>query len=136
MTQPTQTVTVSRHLSAAPERVYRAWTDPESFKKWFLARRLIMHPGVDGLFNWDTEHQGKSWAHYGRFLKLEKPRLVELTWVSEATRGLESVVRVELTAKDSGTDLRLTHSGLPDEESRAQHEEGWKQIAALLDDLR
>ena len=128
--------TVTRHLSASPDRVYRAWTDPEQYKKWFLARRLIMHEGVDGLFFWETLYQGNVWPHYGRFLKLEKPRLVELTWMSQATQGLESIVRVELVPKDGGTDLELTHSGLPDEKSRADHQEGWRQIAASLDDLR
>jgi uncharacterized protein YndB with AHSA1/START domain len=131
----TQTATVTRHLSASPDRVYRAWTDPEQYKKWFLAERLIMHHGVDGLFFWETLYQGNVWPHYGRFLKLEKPRLVELTWMSHATQGLESIVRVELTPKNGGTDLELTHSGLPDDKSRADHQEGWTQIAGSLDDL-
>jgi uncharacterized protein YndB with AHSA1/START domain len=131
----TTTATVTRHLSASPDRVYRAWTDPEQFKKWFLAERLIMHQGVDGLFFWETLYQGNVWPHYGRFLDLDEPRVVELTWMSHATQGLESIVRVELVPKDGGTDLTLTHSGLPDEKSRADHQEGWTQIAATLDDL-
>jgi len=116
-------LTVKRRVSAAPARVFQAWTDPE-------------HAGVDGLFWWNTRFEGKVWPHYGRWLKQEKPRLLELTWMSEATAGLESIVRVELQPDGSGTAITLTHSNLPDEESRGQHEEGWKQILATLDDLR
>ena len=129
-------LTVKRRVPAAPARVFQAWTDPEQFKKWFLTDRIIMHAGVDGLFWWNTKFEGKVWPHYGRWLKQEKPRLVELTWMSEATAGLESIVRVELQPDGSGTAITLTHSNLPDDKSRGQHEEGWKQILATLDDLR
>lgn len=52
--------------------------------------------------------------------------------MSEATRGLESRVTVEMTPSGGGTDLVLTHSGLPDDEMGRGHEEGWKGITAIL----
>jgi len=109
----TVALTVTRQLKAAPDRVYRAFTDPVDVKRWFQPIRLIMDVKVDGLWNSDQEFEGKRWPHYGRFLKLERPRLVEETWMSEATHGLESVVRVEIAAKDGGSEVKLTHSGLP-----------------------
>src|SRR5438132_13835013 len=83
-------------------------------KRWFKPTRLIMDAKVDGLWHSEVEWQGKRWPHYGRFTRLERPRLFEQTWMSEATHGLETVVRVELEPKGGGTDVRLTHSGLPD----------------------
>jgi len=52
--------------------------------------------------------------------------------MSEGTRGLESRVSVELTPSRGGTDLTLTHSGLPDDEMGRGHEEGWKNITGVL----
>ena len=52
--------------------------------------------------------------------------------MSEATRGLESRVTIELTASRGGTDLVLTHSGIPDDEMGRSHEEGWTQITGTL----
>lgn len=75
-----KTVTASRHLKASPERVFRAWTDPEEVKRWFKPARLIMNVKVDGLWHSDTEFEGKHWPHYSRFLKVEPPRLLEETW--------------------------------------------------------
>ena len=129
-----KTVTVTRHLKGTPDRIFRAFTDPAEVKRWFKPIRLIMNAEVDGLWNSDQEFEGKRWAHYGRFLKLERGKLVEETWMSEATHGIETVVRVELAPRDGGTDVRLTHSGLP-EDTAESHRQGWTEILKALDDL-
>jgi len=64
-----------------------------------------------------------------------RPRLFEQTWMSEATHGIETVVRLELDPKDGGTQVTLTHSGLPDDEAE-NHRKGWEEILTTLDDLR
>jgi len=79
-----KTVTATRQLKAAPERVFRAWTDPADVKRWFKPARLIMNPQVDGLWHTEVEWEGKRWPHYGRYTRLERPRLFEQTWMSEA----------------------------------------------------
>ena len=48
------------------------------------------------------------------------------------------VVRFKLSQRwfaGKGTEITLTHSNLPDEKWRKQHEEGWVQLLATLDDL-
>src|SRR5438552_569635 len=74
-----KTVTATRQLKATPERVFRAWTDPADVKRWFKPTRLIMEAKVDGLWHSEVEWQGKRWPHYGRFIRLERPRLFEQT---------------------------------------------------------
>src|SRR5436309_2894937 len=63
---------------------------------------------------------------------VRRPRLLEFTWMSEATRGLESRVTVEMTPSRGATDLVLTHNGLPDDEIGRGHEEGWKHFTGIL----
>jgi len=70
--------------------------------------------------------------HYGRYLRIEKPRLIEFTWVSEGTEGKESVVTIELIARGASTELRLSHVGLPSEESAASHKGGWSDFLEQL----
>ncbi len=104
---------VSRTVQASPEQVFDVWINPKSpGGPWFGAERVILNPVVDGLFYHAVKHEGRTWAHYGRFLHLERPRVVEHTWVSEATRGVESIVSVTFQARDGQTEVVLRHSGV------------------------
>ena len=54
-------------------------------------------------------------------------------WVGrEEVPPESSLVEIDLVEKDAGTLVRLTHSGLPNEEERAGHEEGWKHYCRRL----
>lgn len=54
--------------------------------------------------------------HFGRFLVLDRAQKIEYTWMSPFTRGLESVVTVELERQGDDTLLHLRHANLPDDD--------------------
>ena len=132
-TAPLLRITVPRRIEASPEEVFDAWAEPDLFRRWFEPHRAILRKAaVDELWYWEADHVGRLWSHYCRYLRVERPRLLEFAWMSEATRGLDSRVTIEMTPSRGATDLVLTHNGLPDDEMGRGHEEGWKHFTGIL----
>jgi uncharacterized protein YndB with AHSA1/START domain len=127
-------LTVGRDMAAPAAELYLAWTG--QIDRWFAAPgTVLMRTGVNEPFFFEALHQGQRHPHYGRFLKLEPDRLVQLTWVSGplGTGGTETVVTIELSPKGEGTHLRLTHAGFADEGSKDIHEQAWPLVLEMLD---
>ena len=126
-------ITVTRVIPAPPGDVFDVWLDPESpGGPWFGAERTILNAAVDGLFYFAVRHEGRTWPHYGRFLRIDRPHQVEYTWLSEATKGVESVVAVTFEPRANQTEVTLRHSGVPDDELGRQHKDGWTWVLSML----
>jgi len=126
-------ITVRQWVPAPPKKVFDVWMDPKSPGSfWHGGHRVIYNPVVGGMFYVAVKHEGKIWPHFGRFLKVQRPRLAEYTWMSPATQGVESVVAVKFTPRKKGTLVTLKHSGLPADKMGRQHKDGWTWILSML----
>lgn len=124
----TTSVTVERTIDAKPGEIFDAWLDPDSEgSPWNGVAKAIVQPVVDGLFYrmHPSDEGDYELGHYGRFLVLKRPRLIKHTWVSQHTRGLESVVTVSLESRGRSTHVTVLHENLPDDSKGRMHEDGW-----------
>lgn len=125
-------LTVEQRMVAPVGRIYDAWTT--AFDRWLAAPGTLLSRGeVDTAYFFEAHFGGARFPHYGRFLRLEQDRHVELTWLTIPTQGAETVITIELMPTDKGTQLRLTHAGFPDIESRDEHEAAWPGVLSDLD---
>jgi uncharacterized protein YndB with AHSA1/START domain len=125
---------VERRMKASPATLYSAWT--EGFDIWFARPGSVaMNAKVGAPFVFETEYESERQPHYGRFLRLEPNRLIEITWVTGAkgTEGAETVVTVELAPDGAGTLLKLTHVGFASEKARKQHADAWPLVLEQQD---
>ena len=133
---------IKRLIKAPRDRVYAAWTDPVQLKQWFgpekvQTRDLIADARVDGKFRWDlTNPEGEKMTCLGEYRELLPGKKIVFTWQWDGDEDWEnhtSVVTVELSDRDGGTELRLTHEKLPNEESRNGHTGGWNSALDKLE---
>nr|HEX4313384.1 SRPBCC domain-containing protein [Kofleriaceae bacterium] len=135
------TLEFTRRIPAEPAEVFDVWIDPHHpGGPWFSPQtdkqqsKIIFDAKVDGLFFHGVTAGGHSWAHYGRFTRLERGAIAEHTWVCEATQGRESVVTTTFVAQDGGTLVTITQTGVPDDEPGRAQSNGWKWILGALAD--
>ena len=133
---------ITRIINAPRDRVYAAWTDPAQLRQWFgpenvQTRNLVADARVGGKFQWDlTNPEGEQMTVAGEYRELQPGKKVVVTWQwqdDENWEGHESVVTVEFSDCDGGTEVRLIHEQLPSEESRDRHSEGWTSLLEKLE---
>ena len=138
MTSTPLRIVVARVLSASPEEVFDAWTDPESLAVWMCPGSVrgsvvAVDARVGGRFRIVMKGPDCDHEHTGEYLALDRPRKLVFTWISTETHGRATTVSVEMRPHDEGrTELTLTHEGLPDETAGVRHRQGWVDILEKL----
>ena len=136
--QTTPVLVVRRRIAVPRERVFEAWLDSESLAHWMRPggsthATVTVDPRVGGGFRivMDGAPHGCV-EHTGEYLAIEPPSRLSFTWISKYTDERPTVVTIEFHEQDGGTELVLTHRGLPPKEVEG-HRQGWTDIVRLLD---
>jgi uncharacterized protein YndB with AHSA1/START domain len=134
------TVRLHRVLRAAPERVYRAFLDPDAMVKWlppngFTGKVHHMDARVGETYRMSFTNftTGKSHTFGGKFLELvPNERLRYTDAFEDPNLPGEMQTTVTLTAVSCGTELNVVQEDLPDVIPLEACYLGWQESLTLL----
>ena len=118
-------------IAAPPATVFAFLTDPEKILRW-MGTEATLEPHSGGLYLVNVS--GRDIAR-GRFTEVISVHRLAYSFGWETREKMppeSSLIEIDLIDQAGGTLLRMTHSGLPDAEERASHEEGWTHYLARL----
>jgi uncharacterized protein YndB with AHSA1/START domain len=134
-------LSLARSYPVAPEKVWRAWTDPEAVKQWWGpgpgepvtaaeldvrvgGRFRIVFGGPKG-----TDHEVQ-----GTYMEVVPNRKLVFTWTwPKTTPERESLVTIVFKRSATGTELDFRHEQFFDEQARDGHQRGWTGSFDKLD---
>jgi uncharacterized protein YndB with AHSA1/START domain len=126
-------LTLKRRLNASPERVYEAWTDPQSLIRWFgpaMVKQESVRAEIDARvggcyrIRFDND-RGEYNEVAGTYRELVPHSRIVFSWAWHSMPERDSLVTVMLKPDGAGTQLTLLHEQLFDDAARDAHEHGW-----------
>ena len=137
------TVQLHRVIRTTPERLYKAFTDPDAMAKWlpphgFTCKVHHMDVKVGGGFKMSFTNftTGKSHSFGGTYLELEPGQRLRYTDVfDDPNLPGEMITTVTLTKVFCGTDLKVVQEGIPDVIPVEACYLGWQESLTLLTQL-
>lgn len=139
--QAQPSLTLERHYPVAPEKVWRAWTDPQALRQWFGpgephkvavaevdlrvgGRFRIAFGGADG-----NENEAA-----GVYQEVVPNRKLVFSWHwPRTTPERVSRVTIEFHPARGGTDLIFRHEQFVNDAARDGHLHGWSGAFLKLD---
>ncbi len=135
-----RTVHLHRVLRASPEKVYRAFLEPDAMAKWippygFICKVHHMDARVGGTFRMSFHNfsSGNGHAFGGEYLELVPHELIRYNdKFDDPNLPGEMQVSVTLKAVSCGTDISIRQSGIPEVVPLEMCYLGWQESLAQL----
>ena len=140
---PTSTIRLHRVIRATPERIYRAFLDPDAMAKWlppdgFTGKVHHLDARVGGTYEMSFTNfcTGKSHTFGGTYLELAPPERIRYTdkFTDPNVPG-EMVTTLTLKRVSCGTELNVVQEGVPDIIPPELCHLGWQESLVLLGKL-
>jgi uncharacterized protein YndB with AHSA1/START domain len=133
-------------IAAPPDRVFQALTDSRQLLRWFTdascpVKFWNMDARKGGSYTYATEKSTIAvngviqFECQGEILEFDPPRLLAYTWIANwhMDKQRKTIVRWELEQKGTGTRVKVTHSGLAQEQvARDDYRGGWPGVVEKL----
>ena len=140
---PTNTVKLHRVLKSTPERVYRAFLDPDAMAKWlpphgFTGKVHSIEPRVGGTYKMSFKNftSGESHSFGGKYLELvPNERIRHTDRFDDANLPGEMVTTITIKQVSVGVELDVVQEGIPEAIPAEACYLGWQESLTLLTQL-
>ena len=133
-------LTLTRRFSAAPEKVYAAWADPQRLVQWFgpgSVEEGSVEADIDlrvgGRYRISFRANGNYNEVGGIYREVVPNQRLVFSWAWHSTPERESLVTISIKPDGSGTLLVFNHTQFVDEKARDNHERGWTDLLGKLE---
>jgi uncharacterized protein YndB with AHSA1/START domain len=133
--RPPHVVRVPRRFGASPERVFDAWLDAASARRWMFATptgvmvRAEIDPRVGGAFRFVDRRDGEDVEHVGTYLELDRPRRIVFELAVPAYSPDADRVTVDIVPLATGCEVTLSHELRPEAAAYARRTaDGWRRM--------
>lgn len=140
-TAPT-TLILKHTFNASPERVYKAWTDPNIMREFMCVSgnaRVDVETDVrlGGSFRIVmVQTDGEELVARGTYRELVPNSRIVCTWSWEEddpALARETILTLEFAPSGAQTELTLTHENFRDAQQRDNHAKGWGAMLVELE---
>ena len=135
-------LSIVRRFGVAPEKVWRACTDPQALRQWmapsdaYSVRVAEADVRVGGRYRIVMKApDGEEHDVSGVYREVVPYRKLVYTWAWKSTPERESTVTMHFRDTGDGTELTLVHEAFADVEARDRHSQGWTGCIARLEYL-
>jgi uncharacterized protein YndB with AHSA1/START domain len=125
-------------ISAAPEQVWAALTDPEAISAFMFGSQVDTDWKVGSAITWTGEYDGNQFQDKGEILEVDEPSRLRMTHYSAMGGQPDEpesyhTLDYRLEATDAGTRLTLDQDGNDSDEQAGQFAANWQ---AMLDQVK
>lgn len=146
VTADQDTIVAEIQIAAPPARVFQALSDEDDLRRWFgnpeCPRKFWkMDARVGGKYGYTIDKGSiavnavSGFDCHGEIVECDPPRVLAYTWVANWHDNPKSrtLVRWELTPRQGGTHVKVTHSGLASlPAARQEYSGGWPGVVEQL----
>lgn len=133
-------VSLKRVYPVSPDKVWRAWTDPQALSQWFGSGQ----PGSVSKAEFDLQVGGRYCIAFtcakgthnevsGVYQEVVPNSRLVFSWAWHSTPERVSRITIDLKPVAQGTELSFVHDRFFDAAARDNHEGGWTSMFAQLD---
>lgn len=128
-------VKVSHRYNVSAEKIFDALLDPNKAKTFMFATmtgkmiKAEIDPKVGGKFTFVDRRPGGDAEHYGRYVKIDKPKQLAFEFAVQKDFKVGDLVTIDVLPLAKGCEVVLTHEMSADyADLKDRVEEGWDGI--------